>query len=82
MFEFTTHATYTFLFFRVAILLLKLDAFCENSFYFLRGHETLRQRHLELLGYKVVHVKFHEWNSMHMNVSGEKLGYLKSLISP
>lgn len=67
-------------------MLLKLDAFCENSKldtnanYYLRGVEYLRERHLEILGYKVVHINLNEWNSMYMNLPGAKNDYLRNLL--
>ncbi|KAL5276542.1 hypothetical protein ACFFRR_002016 [Megaselia abdita] len=65
---------------KVAILLLKLDSFCENDLTFLKGMEHLRTRHLEMMGYKVVHINVNDWNSMYMNVPGVKTNYLKCLL--
>lgn len=65
---------------RIAILLPKNDTFCENNIYYMRGTENLKQRHLEMLGYKVVHVNYNEWNSMYMNVPNAKLNYIKKLL--
>lgn len=65
---------------RVAILLMKLESFCQNDQSQLRGPEILRERHLEMLGYQVVQVNYTEWSSMYMNVPGAKLNYLKSLL--
>lgn len=65
---------------RVAILLLKIDSFCQNNRSHLRGQEILRQRHLEILGYRVVQISYNEWNSMYMNLPGAKLNYLKKLL--
>lgn len=65
---------------KIAILLLKLDAFCDNDANFLKGSESLKMRHLEILGYKVVHIKIQEWNSMYLNISGAKKNYLINLL--
>jgi len=46
----------------------------------MKGVEILRMRHLEILGYKVVHIRYNEWNSMYLNVEGAKLNYLKNLL--
>lgn len=64
----------------MAILLLKIDAFCQNNRSQIRGPETLRERHLEMLGYKVVQVNYNEWNSMYMNLPGARQNYLKELL--
>lgn len=64
----------------VAILLPKLESFCENNIYFFRGQEYLKQRHLEMLGYRVIHINYSEWNSMYMNVKNAKIDYLKTLL--
>lgn len=64
----------------MAILLLKIDAFCQNSQSHLRGQEMLRERHLEMLGYKVVQVNYLEWSALYMSVPGAKLNYLKNLL--
>lgn len=64
----------------MAILLLKIDAFCQNNRNQLRGQEILRERHLEMLGYKVVQVNYSEWNAMYMSVPGAKVTYLKNLL--
>jgi hypothetical protein len=48
--------------------------------YYLKGQEHLKQRHLEILGYKVIHINYSEWNSMYMNVPGAKVNYLKNLL--
>lgn len=59
---------------------MRLDAFCQNNSNQLRGPEILRERHLEMLGYKVVQVNHNEWNSLYMSVPGAKLNYLKGLL--
>lgn len=65
---------------RVAILLLKLDSFCENDLTALRGPESLKIKHLEMLGYKVLHINEHDWNSKYMRAPGAKANYLKCLL--
>ncbi|XP_065357681.1 FAST kinase domain-containing protein 1, mitochondrial [Calliphora vicina] len=65
---------------KVAILLLKLDSFCENDLDALRGPESLKIKHLEMMGYKVVHINEHDWNSKYMNAPGAKQNYLKCLL--
>lgn len=66
--------------FRVAILLLKLDSFCENDLTALRGPESLKMRHLEMMGYKVMQINEHDWNSKYMASSTAKVNYLKCLL--
>lgn len=46
----------------------------------MRGHSKLKQRHLEILGYRVIWIKKSIWNSMFMAEPEAKLSYLKSLI--
>ncbi|XP_023306330.2 FAST kinase domain-containing protein 1, mitochondrial [Lucilia cuprina] len=65
---------------KVAILLLKLDSFCENDLNALRGPESMKIKHLEMMGYKVLHINEHDWNSKYMNVPGAKQNYLKCLL--
>ncbi|KAM7353804.1 FAST kinase domain-containing protein 1, mitochondrial [Cochliomyia hominivorax] len=65
---------------KVAILLLKLDSFCENDLNALRGPESLKIKHLEMMGYKVLHINEHDWNSKYMNAPGAKQNYLKCLL--
>lgn len=66
--------------FRVAILLLKLDSFCENDLNALKGPDSMKIKHLEMMGYKVLHINEHDWNSKYMNVPGAKQNYLKCLL--
>jgi len=47
----------------------------------MKGLSKLKQRHLEILGYKVIWIKKAIWNSMFMTEPEAKLSYLKSLIS-
>ncbi|XP_030555917.1 uncharacterized protein LOC115759182 [Drosophila novamexicana] len=65
---------------KVAILLLKLDSFCENDLTALRGPESLKIKHLEMMGYKVLHINEHDWNSKYMMAPGAKANYLKCLL--
>ncbi|EDW76328.1 uncharacterized protein Dwil_GK14716 [Drosophila willistoni] len=65
---------------KVAILLLKLDSFCENDLTALRGPESLKIKHLEMMGYKVLHINEHDWNSKYMKARGAKTNYLKCLL--
>ncbi|KAH8375089.1 hypothetical protein KR093_003698 [Drosophila rubida] len=65
---------------KVAILLLKLDSFCENDLTALRGSELLKMKHLEMMGYKVLQINEHDWNSKYMKAPGAKANYLKCLL--
>ncbi|KAL9876114.1 FAST kinase domain-containing protein 1, mitochondrial [Glossina fuscipes] len=65
---------------KVAILLLKLDSFCENDLKALRGPDSLKVKHLEMMGYKVLRITEHEWNSKYMNANQAKRNYLKCLL--
>ncbi|KAH8298025.1 hypothetical protein KR018_004787 [Drosophila ironensis] len=65
---------------RVAILLLKLDSFCDNDLTALRGPESLKMKHLEMMGYKVLQINEHDWNSKYMAAPGAKANYLKCLL--
>jgi hypothetical protein len=64
---------------KIAILLLTNKVFCDNDTNRLKGSELLRMRHLEMLGYRVVHVKISDLSLMYRNVTA-KLKYLKSLL--
>lgn len=46
----------------------------------LSGEIEMERRHLEILGYCVVDVPQHQWNSMAMSSDVEKKKLLKSLI--
>lgn len=48
----------------------------------MRGLSKIKQRHLEMLGYKVIWIKKSFWNSMFMAEPEAKLSYLKSLLWP
>ncbi|KAH8240818.1 hypothetical protein KR026_005805 [Drosophila bipectinata] len=65
---------------KVAILLLRLDSFCENDLTALRGPESLKMKHLEMMGYKVLQINEHDWNSKYMAAPGAKANYLKCLL--
>jgi FAST kinase-like protein, subdomain 2/RAP domain len=64
---------------RIAILLLSNRVLCDNDIHRIKGSELLRMRHLEMMGYRVIHVKMHEFNSLYANVSA-KIKYLKNLL--
>lgn len=64
---------------RIAVLLLSNKVFCDNDVNRLKGAELLRMRHLEMLGYRVIHVKISDLNYLYKSVAG-KLKYLKSLL--
>lgn len=64
---------------KIAILLLRMDVFCENDINRLKGPEVLRTRHLEMLGYRVIHIKTGDYNSLYHNM-GAKINYLKNLL--
>ncbi|XP_034099908.2 FAST kinase domain-containing protein 1, mitochondrial isoform X1 [Drosophila albomicans] len=65
---------------KVAILLLKLDSFCENDLSALRGPDSLKMKHLEMMGYKVLQINEHDWNSKHRMAPDAKANYLKCLL--
>lgn len=66
---------------RLAIILCKAESYCENPPYNqLKGLELLRQRHLEILGHKVVYINYKEWNSMYLSLPGARIQYLKKLL--
>lgn len=64
---------------KLAILLLGFDTFCINDVNRLKGSELLRMRHLEMMNYKVVHVKKSDFNMLYENVSA-KIKHMKSLL--
>lgn len=64
---------------KIAILLLSNKVFCDNDIHRLRGSELLRMRHLEMLGYRVIHVKINDLNALYKNVKA-KIKYLKNLL--
>lgn len=64
---------------KIAILLLSNKVFCDNDIHRLRGSELLRMRHLEMMGYRVIHVKINDLNALYKNVKA-KIKYLKNLL--
>ncbi|CAG9797447.1 unnamed protein product [Chironomus riparius] len=64
---------------KVAILLLSFDTFCINDINRLRGTELLRMRHLEMMNYKVIHVKKSDLKMLYENVTA-KIKHLKKLL--
>lgn len=64
---------------KVAILVLPERSFTKNV-RSLRGYSKLRNRHLEMLGYRVVLVDPLEWNSMYMSIPTVKNDYLEQCI--
>jgi FAST kinase-like protein, subdomain 2/RAP domain len=73
------HVNYNANLSRIAILLLNNKVLCDNDMNRLKGSELLRLRHLEMMGYRVIHVKISEFNSLYKNVSA-KIKYLKNLL--
>lgn len=66
---------------KVAILLLKSDSFTGNDENGnLKGSESFRSRHIEMLGFKVLNIKVKDWNSLYMSIKDAKINYLKSLL--
>lgn len=59
---------------------MKQNAFCLNDPNQLKGREHFRHRHLELMGYKVIQIKYSDWYSMYMNMPGARIDYLKGLL--
>lgn len=64
---------------RVAVIVLWERNFCEN-FPQLTGYQLLKNRHLEILGYKLVLVPFFEWNSMKLSERKTKEEFLHAKI--
>lgn len=64
---------------KIAILLLSNRMLCNNDYNRLRGSEILRMRHLEMMGYRVVHIKITDFNSLYRNLT-TKIKYLKNLL--
>ena len=56
---------------KIAILLLGFDTFCVNDVNRIRGAELLRMRHLEMMNYKVIHVKKSDFKMLYENVSAK-----------
>ncbi|XP_014662898.1 PREDICTED: FAST kinase domain-containing protein 1-like [Priapulus caudatus] len=64
---------------RLAICIHPPHSFCINVRVLLGG-EVVRTRHLEIMGYKVVHIPHFEWNSMHLSDQAAKMNYLHNKI--
>uniref|UniRef100_A0A1B6LBE3 RAP domain-containing protein n=1 Tax=Graphocephala atropunctata TaxID=36148 RepID=A0A1B6LBE3_9HEMI len=66
---------------KVAFLLYNADHYtsCDRR---LKGVHQMKQRHLEILGYKVIGLSDTLWNSMFMTEPKAKLEYLRQLIWP
>lgn len=64
---------------KIAILLLGFDTFCYNDINRLRGSELLRMRHLEMMNYKVVHVKKSDFSILYENLTA-KIKHMKKLL--
>lgn len=56
------------------------SAYCNNEKRWLKGETLLQERHLGILGYKVIQLCYREWNSMYMNLPGAKLNHLKCML--
>uniref|UniRef100_A0A8P4KHJ2 FAST kinase domains 1 n=1 Tax=Dicentrarchus labrax TaxID=13489 RepID=A0A8P4KHJ2_DICLA len=61
---------------RVAVNFLGPWAFTKNASHFL-GKTAVKKRHLEILGYHVVHIPHFEWNSMELSTNDAWKKYLK-----
>lgn len=46
----------------------------------LKGRLQMQQKHLEMLGYKVIAIDENLWNSMYMGEPKAKLNYINNLI--
>ncbi|XP_064464249.1 FAST kinase domain-containing protein 1, mitochondrial-like [Ornithodoros turicata] len=64
---------------RVAIDVLREPSFCDNVPH-MAGYQLLKNRHLEILGYKLVQVPFFEWNSMRLSDRHSRAAYLQAKI--
>lgn len=64
---------------KIAILLLGYDSTLVNNVNRLKGDELLRMRHLEMMNYKVVHVKKSDFGMMYENISA-KIKHMKELL--
>lgn len=67
--------------FRIALLLLYEKDLLKAEGE-LRGYLKMKQRHLEILGYRVIWIRKSVWNSMFMSEPDAKTLYVKSLIWP
>ncbi|XP_051022580.1 FAST kinase domain-containing protein 1, mitochondrial isoform X2 [Acomys russatus] len=61
---------------RIALEFLDVRAFCSNIPH-LKGQSTMKKRHLEILGYRVIQVPSFEWNSMALSTKDARMGYLR-----
>lgn len=64
----------------MAILPLRENSYCRNKTKHLLGEYLLQERHLGILGYRVIQICYREWNSMHMNLPGAKEVFLKKVL--
>lgn len=64
---------------KIAILLLGYDSTLINNVNRLKGDELLRMRHLEMMNYKVVHVKKGDFGMLYENISA-KIKHMKELL--
>lgn len=72
---------YCFIASRIAILLWGKDAYT-NGVSQLCGEQQVKQRHLEMLGYRVIGISSSMWNSMYMAEQSAKTDYLREKIWP
>lgn len=72
---------YCFIVSRTAILLWGEDAYT-NGVSQLCGEQQVKQRHLEMLGYRVIGISSSMWNSMYMAEQTAKTDYLREKIWP
>jgi hypothetical protein len=66
---------------RIGILLWDKDAYT-NGVSQLCGEQQIKQRHLEMLGYRVIGISSSMWNSMYMAEQTAKTDYLREKIWP
>uniref|UniRef100_A0A8C7ZUK3 FAST kinase domains 1 n=1 Tax=Oryzias sinensis TaxID=183150 RepID=A0A8C7ZUK3_9TELE len=64
---------------RIAVDFLDSKSFCKNSHH-MKGETLMRQRHLEILGYRVIQIPHFEWNSMELSTVDAWKEYLKRKI--
>ncbi|XP_074071868.1 FAST kinase domain-containing protein 1, mitochondrial-like [Macrotis lagotis] len=61
---------------RVALEFLDSRAFCKNTTH-LKGRSSMKKRHLEILGYRVIQIPHLEWNSMELSTKDAWMEYLR-----
>ncbi|XP_066542633.1 FAST kinase domain-containing protein 1, mitochondrial isoform X2 [Hoplias malabaricus] len=61
---------------RIALDFLDSKSFCRNLQH-IKGDILMRKRHLEILGYHVLHIPHFEWNSMELSTQDAWKEYLK-----